>query len=74
MNRGSRTGRSRPVRVPRPPHRGFKPHPWAASDTAGVCAHCPLSAENAVHDEATIAAAELERDQAQAEHARRAGD
>ncbi|GIE30000.1 hypothetical protein Ait01nite_030450 [Actinoplanes italicus] len=74
MSRGTRTGRRRPVRAPRQPHRGIDLHPWQPSEVPGVCASCPLSESNSVHDEAAIAAAEAERDAAQAEHQRRVGD
>lgn len=72
MSRGTRAGR-KPVRAPRRPHRGISLHPWQPSDTPDVCAQCPLSRGNAVHDEDAIAAVEAELDAAQAEHQRRIG-
>jgi hypothetical protein len=72
MTRVTRAGR-KPARAPRRPHRGIDLHPWQESDVPGVCSACPLLQENSVHDEEAIAAAEQERDAAQAEHLRRVG-
>jgi hypothetical protein len=72
MSRGSRAGR-KPVRAPRRPRHSYKPHAWHLGETPGVCAACPLPKKNPVHDEEAIAAAEADRDAAQAEHQRRVG-
>jgi hypothetical protein len=72
VKRRSRIG-PKPIRRARQPHRGINPHRWRPSDVPGVCEICPLSLENSVHDEDSIAAAELARDEAQAEHQRRVG-
>lgn len=64
-----------------PTARPLAPHRYAADETAAPdhrdrrpCLHCPLPANNRIHDEDAIAAAEADRDTAHAEHLRRIGE